>query len=800
MIKNYIKVALRHLSRNKGITAINIAGLAIGMACCILIVLFIKDELSYDRFHRKGASIYRLTAAFHRESGVQYLYNTQFPAGPAMQRELSGVKEAVRIYFPEDLIIARGENAARQEDAVYADSGFFRIFSFPLLQGDPATVLKDPYSVVLTASTAKKYFGNENPVGKTLRVQDDFDCIVTGVAADPPGNTELGFQMVFSFRTFLQNSAKAGRNPESSWYGFSNLLTFLELEPGASPAAVEAGLPGLVEKYISKISKDIGETFTFHMQPLGNVHLKPEGDLAEAEGYSRLYIYGLIGLVIILIACFNFMNLVTARSQERAREVGMRKVMGALRRALVLQFLTESVIVCLLSFLGAIVLAQLLLPGFNYITDKQLGIFELQHLGLLAALFLLSVAVGLMAGLYPAVFLSGFMPARTLKGSATAGGKAALRKGLVIAQFSIAIALVIATAVIYAQLQYIQGKDLGFNKNGLINLYLDAGKQRPYKATFKQELERLPFVQSAAYNNMPMGSNFYSSNPVGLVGSPPNDNVMPTVMDADFSYFTNMGIRIVQGRDFNARFPTDSTDAFIINEAAVKAFGLKNALGARLEWRGSATPRQGTVIGVVEDFNYRDLRQKVGPLVVMMRPARANILVVRLAPGDRQAQLAKIGDIWKNQMPAFPFNYRFVETQLAETYERDHRVGQLFGAYACLAIFIACIGLFGLAMLIARQRMKEVGIRKVLGASVPGITLLLSKDFLQLVGVAIVVATPIAWYAMHRWLENFAFPVAMPWWTFIAAGAGAILIAFATISFQAVKTALSNPVRSLRSE
>lgn len=802
MLRNYFKVAMRHLMRNKGITFINIAGLAIGMACCILIVLFVRHELTYNNFHARGKEIFRLVYDIKRQDGEQqYGTASQFAAAPAIKREISKVNEVVRVFNVGEVIIASGADTYRQENVVFADEDFFKIFSFPVKAGNAATLLKDPYTVVLTASTAKKYFGNENPVGKVLRVQDDYDCIVTGVVEDVPSNSDIRFDIVFSFRTVLQNAAKTGGKVESSWYGFNNNTTYITLSPGASPSAMRADLDALTARYITPIAKSLGEEFSYHLQPLSNMHLKPEGDLAPDTGSTKLYLYSVIGLFIILIACINFMNLVTARAHERAMEVGLRKVMGAERKALVLQFLVESVLICLLAFLFAVLLAQLLLPGFNYVTDKTLTIFDAANIPLLGALLLLSVVVGLLAGSYPALYLSGFIPVRILKGgNKTAGARSLFRKVLVVSQFTIAIALIIATVVIYSQLRYMQHKNLGYDHKGLVNFYLNSSKQVPMRDAFKAEVERLPFVKSTGYTSMPPGGGATSVNPVGIEGSKSEESKLAVVVNADFSFFTSMGAKMAAGRDFDARFPTDSTDAFVINQQAARVLGLKNPVGSRIEWRGGPVPRKGTVVGVVEDFNIQNLRLPIDPMVAMIRTGQARVLMVRLAPGDRQQQLDKIEEVWRRMMPAFPYNYRFVESAIMSEYDQEQRTGSLFGAYACLAVFIASMGLFGLAMLVARQRTKEIGIRKVLGASVTSIMALLSKDFLQLVFIAIFIAAPIAWYAAGKWLENFAFPISMPWWAFIAAGGGALFIAFVTISFQAIKAALLNPVRSLRSE
>jgi putative ABC transport system permease protein len=802
MIRNYIKVAIRHLLRNKGITVINVAGLAIGMACCILIVLFIRDELSYNRFHANSENIYRLNSvAQHKDGQADRMGISQFGAGPALREESSRVKDAVRFYTAYNVIISKGADKFKQDQISYADAGFLNMFSFPMISGNPSTALKEPYTGVLTESAAKKYFGDEDPVGRSIRFQDAFDCQITGVVKDVPSNSDIKFDVLLSMETWRQNVIKAGGKPEGSWYGFSDNYTFVLLNPGVTPGMMNGELKAFVAKHIGEIAKRLGETFSYELQPLANIHMRPNGDNASLDKTPKLYLYGAIGLFIILIACINFMNLVTARAHERAMEVGLRKVMGAERKALIVQFLVESILVSLLSFLFALLLAQIMLPGFNYATDKTLSLFSLQNISLFSTLLLLSMVVGLLAGSYPALYLSGFLPVRILKGGLkSAGTKSLFRKALVVSQFTIAIALIISTVVIYLQLRYLQQKDLGYDKTGLVNFYLHNDKQANSREIFKAEVEKLPFVKNTSYTSAAVGDGPNNANPVGLEGSLEEDSKVAYIVYADFSYFTNLGIKMAEGRDFDARFPTDSLDAFVINRSAAKKFGLTNPIGSRLEWRGSNEPRKGTVIGVVEDFNFESLRLPVGPMLAMIRPGYARVLTVRLEAGDRQEQLAGIETLWNKMMPAFPFNYSFVENSLAGEYKQEQRDGSLFGAYAGLAIVIACMGLFGLAMLVARQRTKEIGIRKVLGASITSITALLSKDFIQLVFIAILIASPIAWYGMDKWLQEFAFHVPMPWWAFVAAGAGALIIALVTISFQSVKAALLNPVKSLKSE
>lgn len=804
MIRNYIKVALRHLMRNKGITVINIAGLAIGMACCILIVLFIKDELSYNDFHKNASSIYRVNSVIKSSNGhTGEMGVAQFGAAPNLKTELSRILDAVRYYEAREVIVSANNEKFRQQNTVFADETFFSMFSFPLLRGNPATVLKEPYTVVLTERTAKKFFGDEDPVGKVLRMQDDYDCRVTGVVEDAPANSDLQFEMVMSFATFLQTAAKAGYTPEDSWFGFTSNQTFVQLPPDVAPAALIGDLKAFADKHVSKIAGTYGDEFWYRLQPLSGIHLYPDGDMYGAgENISRLYIYGCIGFFIILIACINFMNLVTARGNERAVEVGLRKVMGAERRALVLQFLVESMIISLAAFAAAIILAAAILPGFNFVTDKTMMLFNGANLPMFSVLLIVALAVGLLAGSYPALYLSGFLPVRTLKGNAGSNGHNSLfRRTLVVSQFTIAIVLIIATAVIWSQLRYMQQKDLGYDKQGLVTFNLSTLKQAPARETFKAEVLRFPFVKQASYTSMALGGQSVNNNPVAKEGDRSDESIGAIVIHADFNYFTHIGAKFLEGRDFSEKFPSDSVDAFVINRSAAEKLKLREpVIGSRIEWRGEDVPRKGQVIGMVEDFNMQNLRLPIEPMVAMISNRRAGMLTIRLSDGDRQKQLARIEGVWKRLMPAFPFNYRFVENELSNQYLVEQRSGSLFGAYACLAVVIACMGLFGLAMLVARQRTKEIGIRKVLGASVSSITALLSKDFLQLVAIAIAISAPLAWYGMNKWLSEFPFRTPFPWWAVVATGLLALLIAFLTISFQSVKAALLNPVRSLRSE
>jgi putative ABC transport system permease protein len=797
MLRNYIKIAFRHLLRHKLITVINISGLAIGMACFILILMFVRDELSYDRFHVNKDNIFRLNTVSVQDGKVSYGSSSQVSAAPALKQEVSGVKDAVRVMHRINKLVVYNDKRIVEEDVVYADEGFFQMFSFPLKAGNAATALKEPYTVVLTESMAGKYFGNADPIGKMVRIQDEFDCKVTAVAKDLPSNTDVKGNIFISFNTYEQQALKAGVNLSTRWGWFSDNVTYVQLRNPSQLAGIQKSLKPFTDLHMGEITKQFGFQFAFKLQPLQHIHLHPDGDDSKVNDVKMVYIYIAIAVFIILIACINFMNLVTARANERLKEVGLRKVMGAQRRALVGQFLTEAALLSLIAFLIALIMAQAALPAFNNIADKSLQLFSWQQAPLLGFLLLIALTTGLLAGSYPAFYLSGFAPMDTLKSAFRSfRNKSFTRRVLVVSQFSIAIILIVATIVVYTQLRYWQQKNLGFDKEHLLNIYLSNGKDQ----LTKDEMLRLPGVKHASLSNIAMGKRIGAFNPIAKEADTDDKSIVAGVITGDFDLVKTFGMQLVQGRDFSSKLSTDSSEAFIINEAAAKALGLINPLGSRIEWRPGGTVRKGKVIGVVKDFNFSSLQEQVKPIIYFIQPQDADVLTLRLQPGNLYSQMKEVSALWTKLEPVYPLQYSFVGDDLSKQYLREQRLGQLFGIFAALSIFIACMGLLGLSVLIARQRTKEIGIRKVLGASVANITVLLSGDFLKLVLVALVIATPAAWYIMSKWLEDFAYRIHIEWWMFALAGFAAILIALCTISFQSVKAALTNPVRSLRTE
>jgi putative ABC transport system permease protein len=803
MFRNYFKIAIRHLKRHKLITVINVAGLAVGMACCMLIVLYVRNELSFDKFHRNAGDIYRVTTGFQRPSNKQIDYGstTQFPIGPNLKSDISSIKDAVRIYYPGNTLFTVGEKKIWEENTGYADAGFFKMFDFPLLEGDPATVLKEPYSIVLSAAAANKYFGKESPVGKTIKVGNDYACTVTGVMKDMPANTELQMSMIQSYKTWVDEKIKEKWYIEREWFSFSTNFTFVQLPEHTNPRQVEAEMRSFTDRHIGPILKRIGGQFELLLQPITRAHLHPLGDRGDVDDSPMIWLYVAIAAFLVLIACINFMNLTTARAHERAKEVGLRKVMGAERKSLILQFLTESMVISVISFILALLMAALLLPAFNRITGGELRLFDAADTFIYTGLLLLVLSVGLVAGSYPALYLSGLLPVRVLKGTLiTSASGVFARKGLVVSQFAVAVALIISTVVVYSQLRYWQDKNLGFDKERLVNVYLTGIGSVDKSIVLKEHLLQLPEVEHASMHNMLLGDGIFNNNPIVAEGGQDKEAFVAGIIESDFDLLKTMGIKLISGRDFNPQMATDSTDAFIINKAAARQLGLNDPIGKRIEWRPGYMNRHGTVVGMVEDFNVRNLRQAVTPVIYLVRLRETAIVTLRLHPGDHAAAMKKAEAVWNQLAPDVPFNYSFVENDIVKQYASERTLGKLFGIFSGLAIFIACMGLFGLSVLISRQRTKEVGIRKVLGASVANISVLLSTDFIKLVLVGICIASPLAWYGMNKWLQHFEYRIYIQWWVYALSALAVIVIALGTVGVQAIRAALTNPVKSLRSE
>ncbi len=797
MLRNYLTIAYRNLKRRPGYAAINLIGLAVGMAVCLLIVRYVQEELSYDDFHPNAD---RIVAVGNAGMFWGRSLSTPYPLATALEETAPSVQAVTRVRGAYGSFVRGDGEAFEVDDTRFATASFFDVFAYRLLRGDPSEVLAGPNRVVLTRSAAQRIFPRENPIGKSLRLDrrdTTYVLSVTGIVEDPPANTVFPFDALVSLDTRPQ-----GQSGTSAWNMYV-YRTYALLHEGVTPEAFQADLDAIVEAHYDPDS-EIG----YFAEPITELHLS---DLVVSEGFTGdpryLYIFSAIALLVLLIACINYVNLATARAAGRAKEVGVRKTVGATRGQVARQFLGESVLLTLAALFAAAGLAQALLPAFNYVFGTELSLNYAANPTMLLALAGLVVVVGLVAGGYPALYLSAYQPALVLKGRTARGrGGAWLRKGLVVAQFAISAVLIIGTLVIYQQLHYVQTKNLGFSEEHVVVVELPSERLARQHEVVQRAFEQQPgVVQTGAGSSMPGG---YGAT---YRGSPdpaqPEKKLSYKAVNAGYDYFETLGISFVAGRPFSRQYATDDTSAFIINEAFAREMGWTDPVGKTLQWNG-----EGTVIGVVSNFHYATLHDEIGPVAFRMQTSGPwpsyNAVAVRLAPGDPgsspgqavQAAMDQLRAAWGRIAPEETFDYYFLDEAFAEMYRTERRLSQVFTAVAAVAILLACLGLFGLAAFAAERRTKEIGIRKVLGASVPSIVMLLSKDFLKLILIAFVIAVPVAYYGMSTWLEDFAYRIELEPWLFVGAGTLALVIALATVSYQAIKAALANPVDSLRSE
>ncbi|MEO6550888.1 MAG: ABC transporter permease [Ferruginibacter sp.] len=794
MLKNYFKIAFRNLWKHKAFSFINIMGLTIAMTACFLIFLFVKFELSYDSMHSKADRIYRIVCDIKTPTEVINAGGPSWAVPPNVKNEFPEVESYVRIAGGDNVLIRKGDIKFQEENSMWADSAFFNVFDFKLLKGNPQTALKEPFSVVFTETAAKKYFGNEDPLGQTLLITgSSFPAKVTGVMQDIPENSQVKGDVVLSMTTITQ---KFNQNIDSQW-GNYGAQAFLLLKHNANPRTLEKKFPAFLEARNGPEMKRNQMYATLFLEPLKDVYLKSTRDGSKTGNITNVYIFAIIAAFILFIACINFINLTTARSAERAREVGIRKVVGAAKGQLTLQFIGESVILCLVAFVFTIILSAIMLPLFNTLAGKTIsdGIFSNGRYVLL--LLLSSIGIGLLAGLYPALVLSSFKPYVVLKGRFATGTKGILlRKGLVVVQFTISIALIIGTIIVYRQMSYMHNRDLGFNKDQVMVINTNGDSA---KLAFKQSLEAIPHVKSVAMSSsVPGGGNPGAYSEIeNIKGDLQIANL--DLYYVDFDYLNNYKIKVVAGRPFSKSFGTDTTQAMVLNEAAVKMFGYSSpqqAIGKRFKQWG----REGKIIGVVKDFHFRSLQQNIKPLSMRIEPGACDLISINLQATDIAATTAAIESKWKQMIPNRPFSYYFLDEFFDRQYSSEARFEKLFFNFSILAILISCLGLLGLASYSTMQRTKEIGIRKVMGASVQGIINLLSIEFVKLVTISFLIAVPVAGYLMNNWLKDFAYKTNLAWWVFALAGVAALVIALLTVSYQAIKAAIANPVKSLRAE
>ncbi len=802
MIKNYFKIALRNLRKNKAFSFINIFGLAIGLTCFMLISVFVYNELSYDKYPANAKDIYRVTLSVTGNGDVAVYPNVDLAVGEGIKNAFPEVKAFTRI-SPASDFVKYNDNQFKEDHLAFADSNFLKMFAIPLVEGNESNALVPPNSVVISKAFAKKYFNDQDPVGKSLVIGIHNALYkVTGVFDKVPENSH------FHFDAFLSLSTWHITNP--TWNNLGP-YTYLLLNKNADPKKLEAKFPQLVAKYVvPENQRDMGislaeaqksvNTFIFSLQPLTNIHLyshtkyelEPNGDI------QYVYIFSALALFILLLACVNFTNLSTARAVKRAREVGIRKVMGSLKKQLIIQFLTESVLLTFLSMLIAFGLLFLLLPYFNQVANREIPFsFFISYQSILAMVSLVFIT-GIVAGIYPAFFLSSFNTIKVLKGSASKGSQNnLLRSSLVVFQFFISIALIIATIVVYQQLYFMQNKKLGYDKEQVLFLP-DARLLGKNQTAFQQQLSENKNVVSSSISRSVPGLPFMDGTEI----YPKNENgngkeIHANIYHVDVDYLKTLGIQIIRGRNFSKDFSTDSS-AVVINQAMVRELGWShtNPVGKTIVRSGQ---QQFKVLGVVADFNYASAKQEVAPLMMMLGNNYGG-LVIKINTSDVKGFLGDLKKQWDSFNPEGPLDYTFLDDNFAKLYASEIRTQQIFSAFAMIAIIIASLGLLGLSAFIIEQRTKEIGIRKVLGASVQNVLLLVSKDFLILVGIAFLISVPVTWWAMHNWLQDFAYRIDIHWWVFLLAGIIAILISVITISFQAVKAAVANPVKSLRSE
>ncbi|MGA0560341.1 FtsX-like permease family protein [Larkinella sp. VNQ87] len=802
MLTNYLKIAWRNLWKNKVFSTINIIGLAVGMAACILIMLFVTFENSFDGMHRKN--IYRLDEVqkFPGMVAPQNVALSMFPMGPTLVKEYPEIRSFVRVRPYKKVPLTYGDKKIIMPQMLWADSSFLHLFDFNLIKGDKEHILKNPGSIVLTEEKATAFFGKEDPIGKTLIVysSDTTTFKVTGVLENTPKNSHLQFDGLVSFNTFV------GPDAMNNWGG-NWLVTYLELTDNTNVASLEKKFPAFLKKHMNGDGWKFYELF---LQPLREVHDNSTNITHDYLNFQKFdqnytYVFSVIALIVLLIACINFMNLSTAKSAGRAKEVGIRKSVGAERAQLSVQFIGESILLSFIALVFALLLVKLVLPYVNNLSQRELDFSLFTNPGLLLLLIGFAVVIGIVSGSYPAFFLSAFQPTKVLKGTLETGrNKGSFRNILVVGQFTGAVFLIIATAFVVKQLRFMQDRDPGFSRDQVMILPLNSLTNPKFDA-IKQELLTSPLVTAVTGSQQRLGNNLHQTG-VRFHGDGPVRELTSSQIIVDPDYLTLYKIPIIAGRNFLKDSKTDNGRAYIINESLAKELlkeqpkaTMQSLIGRNFGFGGLDS--LGRIVGIAKDFNFNSLHHKIETLCIFdQKDWGYSEMSVRINGKNTKAAIAYVQGVWNKLAPGQTFEYTFLDEHFGELYRADGQVSEIVGILASLAILISCLGLFGLASFSAERRVKEIGIRKVLGASVTGIIALLSRDFLKLVLFAILIASPVAWYAIHRWLQDFAYRIDIDWWVFVLAGLLAILIALLTVSFQSIKAAFMNPVKSLRSE
>ena len=811
MIKNYFRSAWRNITRHKFISFINIFGLTVGLTCCLLIITYLINELSYDKYNANADRTYRVTRIFYSRNGEENLHLSSVapPLGHCLKTAFPAIEKVSRVLPNGTIVFRYKEKLFNEENGFFADENFFNVFTGNIIEGDKKKALYNPYTVMLTPAVAKKYFGNEDPINKTVILSNvKHGFIVTGIFQPFPPNAHMHPEILMSFNTLRDTNIYGEKQLETN-FGNNSFFTYLLMPKGYNMDMITRQLDGFIDKYYPTQGLPPGikphQTTRLTIQKLTDIHLQSHlADEIEPNGdIKRVYIFSVIALFILLIACINYMNLSTARSALRAREIGIRKVIGAQRKEIIRQFLGESVLITWVALIFAGLFTWLLIPYINSLSHLSLSFSSLFSWNILIGVLLLPFFVGLLSGIYPAIFMSSFRPVQVLKGLLKVGsGNVSFRQVLVVVQFSVSIILIVATTVVFQQLRYIENKSLGFNKDFILTTAYSSDLTKQFES-FKNELLKNPAVKSIGRSSrIPSGRLLDDQNAQVIEGG----KAVPTqielkMLTTDYGFMDTYGMQLAAGRNFSRQFLTDTAN-YVINETAVQQLGWKtpqNAVGKDLIYGGT----KGKIIGIVRDFHFESLHQAIVPMIFLLPPASSsfyNRISIKVDGHGAQSAISTIGDTWHKYLPDIPFDYTFLDQRFQKLYDAEQQESQLFTIFSCLAIFIACLGLFGLSAFTISQRVKEIGIRKVLGANIPQIVVELSRSFMVLVVVAAVIALPVAGLLMHKWLQDFASRIDLSWWVFVFAGIAAFIIAFVTISFQAVKAANANPVKSLRSE
>ncbi|QDK77918.1 FtsX-like permease family protein [Spirosoma sp. KCTC 42546] len=797
MLLNYLKIAWRNLRKDKFYSLINILGLTIGVTCGLLLLLYVTDELSFDRYHTNASQIYRIVSHITEPDKVNRWSSTQPPLVKTLKQDYPFVKNYVRFFPYGRMMFRQGEKRFYEDDIYAADSTVFDVFSYKFIEGDPKTALAQPGSVVLTHKAAQKFFGSRTALGQSLQTNDTTFYKVTGVLEDVPKNSHFTFNALIS-------AGQNERSQDTNWGAFY-IYSYLVLPEHFDTKILESKFPQVYDKYVGPIFKRMGIKVTYELQPLANIHLYSnlEGESNGNIGY--VYTFSAVAFFMLLLASINYMNLATARSARRAKEVGLRKVMGSVRGRLMAQFLTESVLMTVLALAASLILVVVLLPFFNSVSGKEIQFRELLRPEFLLIGLTIVVFTGFISGSYPAFYLSSFEPAAVLKGSFNAKGGSFFRKTLVVVQFAISLIMLICTWIVYKQLNFMRNHDLGYDQEQVLTIDYQGRQPREQFNTLKNSLLANPNIRQVASASAPTSNIggrviFTVESNTGLkeMGFKP--------MGIDYDYLRTMGMKIVRGRDFSEKIPADTLNSVIINQAVVERMGWKEPLGKKVILGSQPQPGQqgpppptAQVIGVVKDFHQQSLYNPIEPMILLCR--RANpVIHIKIQAQNVEKTVAFIGQQWRELYPDRLFEYRFLDQDFESAYQADELRGRIFTTFSALTILIACLGLFGLATFTTEQRVKEIGVRKVLGASVSSVVVLLSRDFTKLVLFSFPIAVPVAWYSMYKWLQNFPYKTDIGIWVFIAACLLTLLICWLTVIYQSVKAALTNPVKSLRSE